>query len=90
MLTGARRSDRLYVVAHPQCWGESRKHELCTHVEPNIALGDDSDIDAARVDDAWYLVFRETWGDCPSGCLYSALHYPASPISFLPEVVLGS
>ena len=40
-----------------------------------IALGDGSDIEAAWVDSAWYLVFREAWGDCPSGCLYWALHY---------------
>ena len=40
-----------------------------------VALGDGSDIEAAWVDGAWYLVFREAWGDCPSGCLYWALHY---------------
>ena len=49
--------------------------EGVTHVEPNFALGDGSDIEAAWVDGAWYLVFREAWGDCPSGCLYSALHH---------------
>ena len=49
--------------------------EGITHVEPNFALGDGSDIEAAWVDGAWYLMFREAWGDCPSGCLYSALHY---------------
>jgi len=45
------------------------------HVEPNFALGDGSDIDAAWADGMWYLVFHEAWGDCPSGCLYSELHF---------------
>ena len=45
------------------------------HVEPNFLLGDGSDIDARWVDGAWYLVFRAAWGDCPSGCLYSELHF---------------
>ena len=49
--------------------------EGVTHVEPNFALGDGPDIEVAWVDGTWYLVFREAWGDCPSGCLYSALHY---------------
>ena len=43
--------------------------------EPNFALGDGSDIEAAWVDGMWYLVFRQAWGDCPSGCLYSELHF---------------
>ena len=45
------------------------------HAEPNFALGDGSDIEAAWVDGTWYLVFRQAWGDCPSGCLYDELHY---------------
>ena len=40
--------------------------EGVTHVEPNFAHGDGSDIDAAWVDGAWHLVFLKAWGDCPS------------------------
>ena len=45
------------------------------YAEPDFALGDGSDIEADWVDGTWYLVFRQVWGDCPSGCLYSELHF---------------
>ena len=45
------------------------------YAEPNFALGDGSDIEVDWVDGTWYLVFRQAWGDCASGCLYSELRY---------------
>ena len=49
--------------------------EGVSYAEPNFALGDGPDIEAAWVDGTWYLVFRVASGDCPSGCLFSELHY---------------
>ena len=45
------------------------------HVEPNFILGDGSDIDARWIDGTWHLVFREVSGDCPSGCIFTELHF---------------
>ena len=40
-----------------------------SYAEPDLRLGDSPDLEAARVDGDWYLVFRNAWGDCPSGCI---------------------
>ena len=40
-----------------------------SYAEPDTLLGDGPDLEAARVDGDWYLVFRHAWGDCPSGCI---------------------
>ena len=40
-----------------------------TFAEPDARLGDGSDIEAARSDGLWHVVFRRAWGDCPSGCI---------------------
>lgn len=40
-----------------------------SYAEPETRLGDGPDLEAARVKGDWYLVFRDAWGDCPSGCL---------------------
>lgn len=37
--------------------------------EPDALAGDGPDVDAARVDGTWYLIFRDASGDCPSGCI---------------------
>ena len=39
------------------------------YAEPDAALGDGSDIEAAKVLGRWHFVFRRAWGDCPSGCI---------------------
>ena len=42
---------------------------------PDVLLGDGPGIQALRSDSAWFLVFRDAWGDCPSGCMFSKLHF---------------
>ena len=46
-----------------------------TYVEPDAALGDGPDIDAAKVQGTWHVVFRDAWGDCPAGCIHSELSF---------------
>ena len=41
--------------------------------EPNMVLGDGSDIEAERDGDSWLITFRLGWNDCPAGCIES--HY---------------
>ena len=40
-----------------------------SYAEPDLRLGDGPDVEAAPIDGDWYLVFRNAWGDCPSGCI---------------------
>ena len=42
---------------------------------PDVLLGDGPGIQALRSERAWFLVFRDAWGDCPSGCMFSKLHF---------------
>lgn len=42
---------------------------------PDAFVGDGPGIQALRSGSAWFLVFREAWGDCPSGCLFSELYF---------------
>lgn len=42
---------------------------------PDARLGDGPGIQALRSERAWFLVFRDAWGDCPSGCMSSKLHF---------------
>ncbi len=42
---------------------------------PDAPTGDGPGIQVLRSNGEWFLVFREAWGDCPSGCLYSELHF---------------
>ena len=39
------------------------------YAEPDAYLLDGPDIEALKVDEDWYFVFRDAWGDCPSGCI---------------------
>ena len=32
--------------------------------------GDSPDINAFKQGEAWYVIFKHGWGDCPEGCLY--------------------
>ncbi len=43
--------------------------------EPDIVLGDGSNIEMLWSDGKWYVVFRKAWGDCPSGCIFSELYF---------------
>ncbi len=45
------------------------------NARPDASLGDGSGIQALWSDDKWHVVFRKAWGDCPSGCIHSELHY---------------
>ena len=40
-----------------------------SYAEPDRRLGDGPDLDAVWIDGEWYLVLRNAWGDCPSGCI---------------------
>ncbi len=42
---------------------------------PDAQMGDGPGIQALHADGDWFLVFRDAWGDCPSGCLFSELHF---------------
>ena len=46
-----------------------------SYAEPDTHAGDGPDLDAARVDGDWYLIFRNAWGDCPSGCINEQLSF---------------
>ena len=43
--------------------------------ESDAALGDGPDIEAAKADGRWHVVFRRAWGDCPSGCIDQELSF---------------
>ena len=43
------------------------------YAEPNIYLGDGSDIDAVKSAGRWYVIVRRAWGDCPAGCINEEL-----------------
>ena len=45
------------------------------YAEPDAALGDGPDIEAAKADGRWHVVFRRAWGDCPSGCIDQELSF---------------
>lgn len=42
---------------------------------PDAPTGDSPGIQVSRLNGEWFLVFREAWGDCPSGCMYSEFHF---------------
>ena len=45
------------------------------YARPEWAVGDGPDIDAAKVQGTWHVVFRNAWGDCPAGCIHSELSF---------------
>lgn len=81
-LRGARFLDPLGVIF---CFGPDlnavaaavaySKLDGVSYAEPETRLGDAPDIEAARVNGDWYLVFRNAWGDCPSGCINEQLFF---------------
>lgn len=42
---------------------------------PDALMGDSPGIQVLRSNGEWFLAFREAWGDCPSGCMHSELHF---------------
>ncbi len=44
--------------------------ECVSYAEPDVLLGDGSDIEATKSRGTWHVIFRRAWGDCPSGCMY--------------------
>lgn len=49
--------------------------EEVIYARPELMLGGGSDIEVLRSEGKWYAVFRRAWGDCPSGCIFSELHF---------------
>ena len=45
------------------------------YAEPNAYTLDGPDIAMSERDGVWHAVFREAWGDCPSGCIHEKLHF---------------
>ena len=39
-------------------------------VSGDILVGDSADIQAFKQGETWSVIFRNAWGDCPSGCIY--------------------
>jgi hypothetical protein len=48
---------------------------------PNHFFGDWSNVYPWFIDDGLSYLFREAWGDCPSGCMYSCYWYFEATIS---------
>ena len=46
-----------------------------SYAEPDALLGDGPDIEAAKVNGTWHVVFRKAWGDCPAGCMFRVLSF---------------
>ncbi len=46
-----------------------------TYTEPNRMIGDSPNIDLRQTGRAITYLFRDAWGDCPSGCIYSEYWY---------------
>jgi hypothetical protein len=51
------------------------KIEGVIYARPEPLLGDSPDIEMLWSGGKWYAVFRRAWGDCPSGCIFSELHF---------------
>ena len=45
------------------------------YAEADGHLGDGSDIEASKSGDAWHIVVRKAWGDCPAGCIYKKMFF---------------
>ena len=45
------------------------------YAESDAHLGDGSDIEAAKSGEAWHIVIRKAWGDCPAGCIYKKMFF---------------
>ena len=45
------------------------------YVEPEAFLSDGSDIETLKVNENWFFVFRNAWGDCLSGCIHEEFNF---------------
>ena len=45
------------------------------YARPEWAVEGSPDVDAVKVRDTWHVVFRNAWGDCPAGCMFSELSF---------------
>ncbi len=45
------------------------------YARPEWMVGGSPDVDAAKAQGTWHFVFRNAWGDCPAGCIYSELSF---------------
>ena len=45
------------------------------YAEADAHLGDGPDIEASKSGEAWHIVVRKAWGDCPSGCIYKKMFF---------------
>ena len=43
--------------------------------ELDIHLTDGPNMDLSKVQETWYVIARNAWGDCPSGCIHQKLHF---------------
>ena len=44
-------------------------------VDLDVLLTDGPDIEVSASQGTWFFVFRDAWGDCPSGCINVDLHF---------------
>ena len=65
-------SERLNIRAAQQSYIKIAGVE---YAEADAHLGDGSDIEASKTGDAWHVVVRKAWGDCPAGCIYKKLYF---------------
>ncbi len=65
-------SERLNIRAAQQSYIKIAGVE---YAEADAHLGDGSDIEASKTGDAWHVVVRKAWGDCPAGCIYKKLFF---------------
>lgn len=45
------------------------------YAQPDMFLGDGSDIEASKVRGTWHVVLQRAWGDCPAGCLHREFQF---------------
>ncbi len=45
------------------------------YAQPEVLLGDGSDIEMVKDQGIWYVIVRKAWGDCPSGCIHEQFHF---------------
>ena len=65
-------SERLNIAAARRAYLQIAGIE---YAESDAHLGDGSDIEASKSGDAWHIVIRKAWGDCPAGCIYKKMFF---------------
>lgn len=67
-----RLDERANVAAATRAYGAI---DGVAYAEPDHALGDGPDIEAAKAGETWHVVVRRAWGDCPAGCIHDDLWF---------------